>query len=122
MATKVEKLLLQFHLEQKENDALRDRIEALELSLRTAAHERKVLQTKITSLEKKLLEQHASDPGLSARQEAGLLKVKSELMSILDESVLPVARREFYERHIRDLDTDSLVALLRNMQFVDSMK
>lgn len=87
MATKVEKLLIRIHLEQKENDALRDRIDGLELSLRPAAHERKVLKTKITSLEKKLLTQHAADPGLSARQEEGLHQIKKELFDILDDSV-----------------------------------
>jgi hypothetical protein len=43
-------------------------------------------------------------------------------LNILDEAVLTKARREFYERHIRELDTDNLLVLLRNMQFADALK
>ena len=51
-----------------------------------------------------------------------LRRVQNELLNILDEAVLTKARREFYERHIRELDTDNLLVLLRNMQFADALK
>lgn len=59
--------------------------------------------------------------GASQRQES-LRRIQSELLNILDESVLTKARREFYERHIRELDTENLLILLRHMQFTDSIK
>lgn len=59
--------------------------------------------------------------GASQRQE-GLRRIQSELLNILDESVLTKARREFYERHIHELDTENLLILLRYIQFSDSIK
>lgn len=56
----------------------------------------------------------------SQRQES-LQRIQSELLNMLDESVLTKARREFYERHIRELDTENLLILLRHMQFSDSI-
>jgi len=121
MASRVEKLLL-MNPEQREIVALRERIDALELSLRTAAHEREVLQNEVLSLQMRLLDQRAADPDFSARQEEGLRQIRNELLEMLEESVLTEARREFYLRHILLLDTNNLVVLLRNMKFADSMQ
>lgn len=49
----------------------------------------------------------------------GLAQVQRQLQIMLNEADLLPARREYYERLVNDLDLQALMALLRDMKFVD---
>ena len=49
----------------------------------------------------------------------GLAQVQRQLQIMLNEADLLPARREYYERLVNDLDLHALMALLRDMKFVD---
>lgn len=51
--------------------------------------------------------------------ETGKIEIQTQVEQILRDAFLPKARREYYERLIREMDTNSLKVLLGNMNFSD---
>lgn len=84
--------------------------------------ELRVLKSKIAELQKQSNASKDRQINETLQRTEGLQRVQRELMKILDESVLTNSRHEFYERHIKNLDIENLLLLLRDMQFTDSAK
>jgi chromosome segregation ATPase len=116
------------HLNEKLKDALKPKtvkeqeLKNLQALLSSAQAEVKAMRginQKLTISD--LPSNHSRSISDSQRLDS-LRRVQNELLNLLGEAVLTKARYEFYERHIRELDTETLLILLRNMQFVDSLK